>query len=66
MKITVANDRCMGHGRCYSLAPDLLDFDDEGYVTIRGRLIDVPGAQADAARDAAASCPEQAVDLIED
>jgi len=67
MRLGVNGDRCRGHGRCYTLAPDLLeDDDDEGYVTIRGQLIDVPGDQVDAARNAAGSCPERAIELIED
>lgn len=65
MKITVNGDRCMGHGRCYTLASELLSYDDEGYVTIRGELLDVPIDQLAAAREAVASCPEQAVELIE-
>jgi ferredoxin len=67
MKLTVDADRCRGHGLCYSLAPDLLeDDDDEGYVSVRGQVIDVPADQVDDARNAAASCPEQAIDLLED
>jgi ferredoxin len=54
----------MGHGRCYVMAPDLLTYDDEGYVTIRDRTIAVPGDQVEAAEDAAGTCPEQAITLI--
>jgi ferredoxin len=56
----------MGHGRCYAVAPGLLDCDDEGYVSVRGTAIDVPAAQADAARSAAANCPEQAIELTDE
>jgi ferredoxin len=66
MKLTVHTDRCAGHGLCYSLAPNLLEYDDDGYVTIRGQVIDVPADQADYARNAAASCPEGAIELFED
>jgi ferredoxin len=66
VKITVDGARCMGHGRCYTLAPDLLAYDEQGYVTIRDTVIDVPPDQADAAEDAEASCPEEAVSLIRD
>lgn len=66
MRITVDGARCMGHGRCYTLAPDLLDYDDEGYVTIRDLTIDVPPDQIDAAEEAEASCPEEAVSLVRD
>lgn len=67
MRLTVGSDQCRGHGLCYSLAPDLLeDDDDEGYVSIRGEVIDVPGDQVAAVRNAAASCPERAIRLLED
>jgi ferredoxin len=65
VKLTVHADACTGHGRCYTLAPELLECDDEGYVTLRGRTIDVPGDQLTAARDAVAGCPEQAVELFD-
>jgi ferredoxin len=55
----------MGHGRCYAVAPELLDCDDEGYVTVRGSAIDVPEDQVGQARDAAANCPERAIELTE-
>jgi ferredoxin len=66
MRLTVHADLCTGHGRCYTLAPDLLDCDDEGFVTLRGRIVDVPDSQEAAARDAVAGCPEQAVELLDD
>jgi ferredoxin len=53
----------MGHGRCYLMAPDLLAYDDEGYVTIRDQTIDVPD-QVAAAEDAEGTCPEQAIRLL--
>jgi ferredoxin len=53
----------MGHGRCYALAPELLDCDDDGYVTVRGTAIDVPESQADAAQVAAENCPERAIEV---
>lgn len=66
MKLSVDSTRCVGHGRCYTVASELLTFDDDGYVTIRGQVVDVPDAQASAAREAAASCPEQAVELFDE
>ena len=64
MRLTVDGASCMGHGRCYVMAPDLLAYDDEGYVTIRDLEIDVPDDQVEAAEDAAGTCPEQAITLI--
>jgi ferredoxin len=64
VRLSVDGASCMGHGRCYVMAPDLLACDDEGYVTIRDQAIDVPDDQVDAAEDAAGTCPEQAITLI--
>jgi len=66
VRLAVDADECTGHGRCYSVAPDLLTYDDEGYVTVRGDSIEVPADQVEAAREAAGSCPEQAISLLDD
>jgi ferredoxin len=66
VKLTVDGESCMGHGRCYQVAPDLLTFDDEGYVTIRDETIDVAPGLVEAAEEAAGTCPEQAIVLIAD
>ena len=61
MKLIIDAAMCTGHGRCYTLAPDLLSYDDEGFVSERGAPVDVPAGQEDAAREAAMSCPEGAI-----
>jgi ferredoxin len=66
MKLTVSSDLCRGHGRCYDLAEDFLEDDDEGFVTVRGRTVVVPADQVEDVRNAAASCPEGAITIIED
>jgi ferredoxin len=66
MKLTVDENRCTGHGRCYTVATALLGFDDEGYVSARGQVTDVPDNQIPYAREAADTCPEGAITLIED
>ena len=66
MRLAVDGASCMGHGRCYQVAPDLLTFDDEGYVAIRDAAIVVPADQLEAAEDAAGTCPEQAISLLPD
>jgi ferredoxin len=64
VRLTVDAAGCMGHGRCYQMAPDLLASDEEGYVMIRGETIDVPADQVEAAEDAEGTCPERAITLI--
>jgi ferredoxin len=66
VKLLVDAESCTGHGRCYRLAPDVLGFDDEGYVTPRGEPIEFPADQRDVAEEIVGSCPEQAITLIDD
>jgi ferredoxin len=54
--------RCTGHGRCYSLAPEVYDADDEGHGMVL--IADVPPELQESARRAAGECPERAV-LVE-
>jgi ferredoxin len=59
MRLELDHERCTGHGRCYSLAPDLFDCDEEGYSQLR--VADVPVELLDQARLAVNTCPERAV-----
>ena len=64
MRILIDEDRCSGHGRCYTLVPDLFDSDEQGHsVALVGAL--TPD-QLDGARSAARNCPEQAITLVDD
>jgi ferredoxin len=65
VKVTVNGALCTGHGRCYSLAPDVFEPDDEGYSAQRDVPIDVPADQEDAAVPAAHACPERAISVEE-
>lgn len=66
MKLRVDGSQCTGHGRCYTLAPDLLTCDDEGYVTIRDDAMAWPDDQLALAEELVGSCPEGAISLVED
>jgi ferredoxin len=66
VRLCVDGDTCAGHGRCYTMAPNLLEDDAEGYVMIRGSSIEVPEDQVEEAREAAETCPELAITLVED
>ena len=66
MKLQIST-ACQGHGRCYTLAPQMLSSDDEGYVTIAGGdPIDVPEELVELARDVQGTCPENAISLIDE
>lgn len=60
MRLTLDGSHCQGHGRCYSLAPELFDSDDEGYAVL---LVDgdLAREQEGRARLAADNCPEYAI-----
>lgn len=64
MKIRLDREACQGHGRCYALAPDLFDSDDEGYAVLL-EPGEVPAHQEQEARLAADNCPEYAITIEE-
>ncbi|ORW21261.1 ferredoxin [Mycolicibacter nonchromogenicus] len=63
MRAIVDHDRCEGHGRCYAVAPDLFDLDDEGYTVVHE--ITVPAQWHEEAREAASACPRAAIRLVD-
>jgi ferredoxin len=65
MRVRIDGQLCQGHGRCYDLAPGLFGEDEEGYGRVLGD--GRPAAdRRDDARLAAANCPEQAIQLLEE
>lgn len=60
-RVVVDVDRCMGHGRCYSLAPEVFDADDVGHCIVL--VDDVAGDLHEQAVTAEQNCPEQAITL---
>ena len=63
MRITLDRTRCTGHGRCYTVAPEVFDADDDGYGVLLTADV-APGDEAPARRGAA-NCPEDAISLEE-
>lgn len=64
MRIVFDADACVGHGRCYAVAPDVYDADDQGHCVLRFDG-EVPAELVDAARTGAGNCPEGAL-VLED
>jgi ferredoxin len=63
MRVRVDDDMCVGHGRCYVLAPDVFGADDYGHCVVL--VAEVDGPLADHARAGADNCPERAI-TVED
>jgi ferredoxin len=57
--------RCVGHGQCYQVAPDLIDDDERGYGGVKGNGLVSAGQEA-AALLAVKVCPEAAVARVEE
>ncbi len=65
IRVELDRSRCSGHGRCYDLAPEVFEADEDGYgtVKVRGPL---EGPLLEAARRGELSCPERAISLVEE
>ena len=65
LKIRVDQDKCQGHARCKSLAPELFDLDEFGNARAKGDGTVPPGLE-DKAYLARANCPEFAIEVTEE
>lgn len=63
--VSVDGERCQGHARCLAYAPDVFDFDDEGYAFVPEdkRIYD---ELPENVRQAVANCPERAIVVSEE
>ncbi len=62
MKVSVDGQRCQGHTLCSMIAPDSFELDDvDGHASPVSEV--VPGDQEALVKEAAHSCPEQAIVL---
>jgi len=64
MKVRVDSDLCVGHGRCYVLAPEVYGEDDRGHCVIASET--VPPELHEKARVGENNCPESAIQIEED
>lgn len=61
MKVILDTAMCTGHGRCYSLAPEVFAPDDEGHSTLVHQ--EVPEALREKALVGVQNCPERAISI---
>ena len=59
MKVSVDDDRCRGHGVCWSICPEVFTLTDDGYAIAAAP--EVPPEHEDAVLSAHGSCPERAI-----
>ena len=64
MRVRVDSARCVGHGRCYEIAPEIFGDDERGHCLLLQP--EVPARHEAAARKAEANCPEQAIAILDD
>ncbi len=62
LRVRVDSERCQGHNRCCSLAPELFEADELGNARVKGDGKVAAGLEAKA-KLAVANCPEHAVRL---
>jgi ferredoxin len=63
MRVAIDQNKCQGHARCGIIASSIFDLDDSGKGVV---LVDeVPADEETEAREAALSCPESAISVIE-
>ena len=65
LKVYVEAERCQGHNRCYSIAPELFEIDELGNSRAKGDGAVAPALE-EKARLAVTNCPEHAVRLTQE
>jgi ferredoxin len=66
MKVKVDGQLCTGHGRCWTVAPDVYDADDDGFNNQRDNVIEVREGREKEAAVGVSSCPEGALKIVEE
>lgn len=64
MRVVVDFDRCRSNAVCMGIAPEVFEVRDDGYLYV---LDETPGEERRAQlEEAVASCPTQAISLVEE
>ncbi|UCE86206.1 MAG: ferredoxin [Deltaproteobacteria bacterium] len=61
VRVRLDEDACVGHGRCYEMAPEVYGEDERGHCRIERE--EVPPELEEAAQIGADNCPERAISI---
>lgn len=64
MKVRVDVAHCVGHARCWAVAPEVYELDDNGFNVTAEKEVD-PALRAQAIRGMRA-CPEKIISIADD
>ncbi|HHW18331.1 MAG TPA: ferredoxin [Firmicutes bacterium] len=62
-KVTVDKDLCIGCGLCADTCPDVFQLEDDGKAGVKSQ--DAANANLSCAKDAASTCPTEAIKVQE-
>lgn len=65
VRLLLDDDRCTGHGRCYAVAPELFEPDDDDGHAVLLAHGELPVEHEELARRAAGNCPERAITVVD-
>lgn len=61
MKLTIDTSKCSGHARCYAVAAEIFDIDDNGYALPLDLEVSEPLDEK--ITEGIAACPERAISV---
>jgi ferredoxin len=64
VKVRINEAACTGHGRCYALAPEVFQPDDQGLSV--ALFTEIPDELREQVRLAVSNCPEEALSIEEE
>lgn len=66
-KVIVKEDACIGCGACMGTAPEVFDYNDDGYAVVKDNVNynDLTKEQKEEVTDAIDGCPTAAIEIIE-
>jgi ferredoxin len=63
-RLVIDADVCVGNGRCYSLAPELVTDDESGYGHVIGDGM-IDDVNVEDAQRIVLACPEHAISIVD-